>query len=512
VLGGAFLVLASIIEAACATGGAITPYTGGSATSSHHSSAHATASSSSAATSGSGGGTTANHDFTTAKPITVDGMAIAGALADLDTPDYYVFTGKKGDRLVMGALAEILASSTNTFDPSVIDTVVTVYDATKTAVASNNEPWPSDSTDAQLYLQLPADGSYFIQVEDCNLYAATRPGVVCNDAHRSSVASFDYQVFVLHTSDASYPEVNAGTGQDGTTARAVSFTYAMPIGGKPGQYGFYVIDGAFDSVSNTHVFMFTPPMDTAIAPGERARAEFFVEAPFADDGDGSTANVTAWVTDDAAGMHVLAEANQKYFTSGDDTTGGPLDLSLPITLGTTYYLFVQSEAPVASTTDYYFIQHTIGDYFIGQAELEGPTAEGMNDTPQTAETLAAPNAGFPGVFAVDGNISAPGMAMTPDLDWFKMVVPAMASEGTVACDVDRVGSGLGGFTATFYDLTGMTMLGPPIGPEMPDPTTRFTAPSPISVTAGQPVYLKLAAQTQETMDQGTHYRCFVQFQ
>jgi hypothetical protein len=512
VLGGALLVLASIIEAACATGGAISPGAGGGATSAH-SSAHATtAASSTGATSGSGGGTTANHDFGTAKTITVDGMAIAGALTDLDTADYYVFTGKKGDRLVLGALAEILASSTNTFDPTVIDTVVTVFDATKTAVASNNEPWPSDSTDAQLYVQLPADGSYFIQVEDCNHYAATRPGVVCNDANRAAVASLDYQVLVLHTNDASYPEVNAGTGQDGTTAKAVSFTYAVPIGGKPGQYGFYVIDGAFDSTSDTHVFMFTPPMDTIVAPGERARAEFFVEAPFTDDGDGSTANVTAWVTDDAAGMHVLAEADQKYFTSGDDTTGGPLDLSLPITLGTTYYLFVQSEAPTAGSTDYYFIQHTIGDYFIGEAELEGPTAEGLNDTPQTAETLVAPSPGFPGVFAVDGNISAPGMAMTPDIDYFKMVVPAMMSAGTVACDVDRVGSGLGGFTATFYDLTGTTMLGPVVGPEMPDPTTRFTAPSPISVTAGQPVYLKLAAQTQETMDHGTHYRCFIQFQ
>jgi hypothetical protein len=280
-----------------------------------------------------------------------------------------------------------------------------------------------------------------------------------------------------------------------------------------GQYGYYVIDGSFKSTTDTHVFSFTPPMNTLVAPTERARAEFFVQPPFADDGDGSTANVSAWITDDAAGMHVLALVDQKYFTNGDDAADGPLDLSLPITLGQTYYLFVQSEAATsAPDTDYYFIQHTIGSFYIGQAEKEGPTARGMNDTPQTAETLLAANATFPGVFAIDGNISAPGSAIAPDLDYFKMVVPAMMSQATVACDVDRAGSGLGGFTATFYDLTGTTMLGPVIGPEMPDPMSPLASASAVSVTAGQPVYLKLAAATQETTDVGTNYRCFILFQ
>ncbi len=476
------------------------------------SASHASTGTGSFSTSASTGGASAGHDPTGALHVEIDAPPTNGTLVSTQTPDYYAFTGKQGDMLVLGAIAQGLSTNPNGYDPTVIDTYLTLLGPDQTAIAGDNDGWPSSSTDSQLFVTLPEDGTYYIEVEDCSAYAAAHPGVPCNDTDPSQVTTFDYQVFVYRTNALATPvEVAAGAEQDGSTGHAVEVPYALPAMANAGEYGFYVLDGAFRSTTDTHVFSFTPPLDTAIDTGERPRAELWVQPTGADDGDGSTSPIRATVTDDAAGKHVVAQVDQTDFTNGDDHSNGPLDLSFPITLGGTYYLFVESAAPTSSpATDYYFVEHFIGSYYVGQAELEGPSGQGENDDPGAAEMLALTSTG---IYGVDGDISAPAAASQPDVDWFQMMVPASATGAFLLCEVDRAGSGLGGFSATLHDgKSPATVLGEPIGPEPASPKANFGNTSPIAVTGGATLLLELRAATQDPVNTGTAYRCFVQFQ
>jgi hypothetical protein len=508
------LAVGGVAQVGCGGGGTGGTGTGGTGGGSLTTSVHTTASS-----TGTGGGTTTNHTFATAAPLTIGAVPVMATLVNTSTPDFYTFTGTKGQMLVLGTVAEATGTNMNTFDKTIIDTALTLYDSTMTQIAANNDGWPTDSTDSQLYVQLPSTGTYYVQMADCNYYAKTHTEVQCNDVPATGVTTFAYEIFALLTNKSGFPESNAGTSQDGTTANAVPITYKVPQGATAGEYGYYVLDGDFASTTSTHVFSFTPPTATKVETGARARAEFFVQPIGSDDGDGSTSNIKIWATD-MTGTTIVAQVNNlSAYTTGDtepSDNSGPLDFSFPVVLGSPYFLFVQSTASSSTpATDYYFIQHTVGQAFIGTAELEGPTGQGMDDTYQTAQALAAPNPANPGVFAADGDISAPATATKPDIDYYKMTVPATASGGYIGCDVDRVGSGLGGFTAQLFDMTGTNQLGSTIGPETANPTMGFnnyTSSTGIAVTGGQAVYLRLAAATQSATNTGTAYRCFLQFQ
>jgi hypothetical protein len=470
---------------------------------------HGVVASSHAASSGTGGAMT-HHTCATAASLLVDGNKVAGTLKDAATPDFYRFSGLQGDTVLVRTLAQTLAN-TNGYDPTVTDTVVTVFATGATPVANNNDGWFVASTDSQLYFELPADGSYCMSVEDCNSYALTHSGVSCRYP-ASTVKTFDYQLFVVHTSTSSYPEVTAGPAQDGTTANASPVKYMFVGSG----YGRYSLDGSFTATGNgkggTHVFSFAPPADTPVLTGQRARAEFWVQTPGADDGDGSTVAVKAWITDDAAGQHVVARADQNDFTTGNDPMGGPLDLSLPlpnpIATPATYYLFVQSTAvTLHPSTDYYFVQHYIGDYFGAQAEKEGPAGQGQNDTSATAETLQ-PTATSMLRFVVDGDVSAPGTAAKPDVDWYGVTVPPMTNVATVVCEAARIGSGLGGFRAEVFGQDATTSLAV-LGPEQASPKTKLV--NTAIVGSNTTLFLQVRAAMQDPANAGTGYRCFLTF-
>jgi hypothetical protein len=460
---------------------------------------------------GTGGAVQTHHTCQTALTIMIDGAETKGTLAGATTPDFYRFSGLAGDMVLVRVLAQALAK-TNGYDPTVTDTVLTVFAAGQTPVANNNDGWLVQSTDSQLYFELPFDGTYCMSIEDCNSYALTHANAGCRFP-ASVIKTFDYQFFVLHTSMSSYPEINAGTTQDGTTARAAPVKY-QTLGAT---YGKYTLDGNFGAVGGalggTHVFSFAPPADTPAGVGQRARAEFWVQTQGTDDGDGSSAPVKVWITDDTAGQHVIARADQNDFTTGNDPMGGPLDLSLPLPhpIGTpaTYYLFVESTAAMSSpSSDYYFIQHYIGDYFGAQAEKEAPTGQGMNDTPATAENLQ-PTPTSPLQFVIDGDVSAPGTAAKPDIDWFTITVPSMVSLATVVCEAARVGSGLGGFRAEVFAADATTSLAV-LGPEAPSPKTTLSNTA-IPGSNGQ-LYLQVRAATQAPTNAGTGYRCFLTFE
>jgi hypothetical protein len=489
--------------------------TGGSTSSTTSSQASTTSSTS--ATTGTGGTMGGgNHTPDTANDIGVGAMATDATLQDPLTPDYYKFTGVKGDRMIITADAQrLISGSTNLNDPTVVDTVVTLLDSTQKVIAEDDDEFPRNSTDSQLFVELPASGDYYIKVEDCNSYAASHPGVGCAPA--GMITTLDYQIFAAKLNDT-----NAGTAQDGTAAKAVAVTYTG-VTNMTGSYQEVVIDGNFKSTTDKHVFTFTPPANLAMNADVRSRGVFWVQPPTTTDGDGSTANIKLWVTDDMAGTHVIASADQNNYHNGDDQVNGPLELSFPLDtamLAKPYYLFVENTATTSKPdSDYYFILHTIDSPFFGQVELEGVLASGINDTMATAQALKVPAMDV-GAYFADAQLGVAG-----DVDWFSMAVPALVTSSTMTmvapdhlefdCDVARAGSGLTGFTAQVLAADGTTVIATN-GPEGLNPKVEMHKGGdgmlalPAS-NAGKTTFLKVSATGQDATNKGSYYHCNVFF-
>jgi hypothetical protein len=427
--------------------------------------------------------------FETAIDITsrIDNGEYLATLASTITKDYYKVTLSTGDRIDIGTITDFPTKPRGT----VTDTVITLWDSRELVFAQDDDGWPSDTTDSQLYVEVPAGGTYYVTVEDCNSAFGSN---LCAPA--ANVTNLNYTLFVAHTSTARFPESNAAATQDGTTSHAQSILYAVPQGGTSGDYGYYILDGNFRSTNDTHVFGFIPPA-AMLATGTRERVEFWVQPVGASNGDGSTSNVKAWVTP-ADGTTILSQAVETNFGNGDTGPNGPLDLSLPVTMGTQYYLFVQSAATSSRpTTDYYFIQHFAGSWFIDAAEMEDASGTGMNDTMQTAEVLTA-RSGFPGDYFVDGNIG-----ILTDVDWYEVDPATGDTMFELDCRATREGSGIVGITATLYDASGTTVLGA-IGPETATADLYKTFPLPVGTTKA---FMKVSASSLDALDTGTFYRC-----
>jgi hypothetical protein len=266
-----------------------------------------------------------------------------------------------------------------------------------------------------------------------------------------------------------------------------------------------VLDGNFAATGATHVYGFTPPADTAVDTNHRAHAEFWVQPVSAANGDGSSANVKIWVTD-SGGTKILSSADQNNFKDGDNATNGPLNLTVPVTLGQQYYVFVQSTATSSKpATDYYFIEHFVGSYYYGITEAEGPTGTGGNDVIGSAQKLSTPTGGTAGTYFVDGDLSS-----ATDVDWFEVDASTTAKTVYLSCTAGRRGSGITGFTATLYDATGTTAIAT-IGPEVLPPTLDLFK-SKVTVPAGTTkAFLKINATGLSSTVTGTNYLCAVEY-
>jgi hypothetical protein len=446
-----------------------------------------------ATSSGSGSGTT-NHSFETATSIDINGAtATQAALVDTGTKDYYKFTGQAGEKVVIAAYAQLLSETSNGFDPTIADTVVTLFDASMKQLAANDDMWPDDSTDAQLFTVLPADGDYYITVGDCH----SAFGALCGT---DSVGTLDYAVFIGDVDKLNFPEVVEGTEPNETEATSALVTYKQP-GTTAGQYTIDIIDGSFQDATDIDAFSFTIPADTVVAPNQRAHANFWVQPILSDNGNGSTANTKVWVVDAANPAVHIAEADQTNYKDSHDATSGPLDLSVPVQPGKQYYLFAQRAAGVSTPpTDYYFILHFIGSHDPGPLE-KSPDA---NDTPATAEVLTTPTGYRDGVYFVDGDISVAGT----DVDHYLVDVPSGSTNAVLFCSAARAGSGLRDAKFSLLKSDGTPLSASSSLTEVANADKFLGGSSAVPIPAGQTkIVLKVEAASQDPNVSGTYYRC-----
>jgi hypothetical protein len=134
----------------------------------------------------------------------------------------------------------------------------------------------------------------------------------------------------------------------------------------------------------------------------------------------------------------------------------------------------------------------------------------VDNTSATAQQLKPPSATDNRRVGIDGDISVPGT----EQDWYYANVPSGTSLLFALCEAGRVGSGVIGFRADVYGQDGTTNL-LTLGPEMANATTNlnnFYAPSNTMVGNNTKLFLKLTAASQDAMNTGTDYRCFLFFQ
>jgi hypothetical protein len=270
------------------------------------------------------------------------------------------------------------------------------------------------------------------------------------------------------------------------------------------------IDGdSFTASANTHVFSFTVPATLMPTTGARLRTELWLQPIGTNNGDGSTGNVTAWVTD-SSGTKVLAQADQVNYKDGDDFTQGPLNLTVPVKSGSQYFLFVKDDNAAPTASDYYFFVHTIDSGNPLQV------AGGTNTSAATAQKLAVPS-GETNVYFVDGDITA----FAPTQYWYEVDPPTGTKSVSASCGSARDGSGVQGLT---MDIQAQAGAAAPAS-IVPSGTTKTeTATADLSIpiqtasaglaipTGTTKMFLVVSATGQSATVTGTSYQCDVVYQ
>jgi len=104
-----------------------------------------------------------HNSFDTALPITIGADATDEELAPTGEVDYFTFEGKKGDAVLIDIFAQEKA-----FEKTAIDTVMTLFDKDQKQIAENDDPTPRTTNDSAIFTILPADGTYYITVQECS--------------------------------------------------------------------------------------------------------------------------------------------------------------------------------------------------------------------------------------------------------------------------------------------------------------------------------------------------------
>jgi len=364
------------------------------------------------------------------------GSSLQGNLAMPGAAGYYTFQGSKGEGLVIYTAAQNPAGAS--FDPTWIDTVVTLFDMSGQQIAENNDWIQGFSQDSALDTLLPADGTYCVRVEDCWTWAQN-PSSTCLGTADKAHTTYTVGINQLDP-------MALGTVEDAEAAgnAPTPLTFAKASSGK---YYLTEIYGTFDSATDVDAFSFTVPADAVtLPPGTRGEIEFYV-APAGTSGDGSTTPAgNVYLTDPSAAdpTQRVAELYGPNYTGETPTLAVQADVTKP------YVFWVEHPSTAASTNDFYFVLQGGGT----SNPLE--TNDAANDTVAGAEMpMDQPDKSGGHHYYIAGDIST-----DTDVDDWEVPV-GTATQIAVSCGAQRNGSGLRGFKAEALDpatMSSVTMI------------------------------------------------------
>ena len=355
--------------------------------------------------SGSDAGAPDNDSFETATTIAIDAEESA---ADEINPrmdvDYFRFDGTAGQWVA------IFTSSTMPDAGNRVDTVITLYDASMTQIAENDDALPRADVDSEVILKLPATGTYYVRVQEFSTWA---PEMV-EDGPQGG-PSYDYTLVVI-TLDEENPRVRIDpeTGDDAASAVTAAVT---------GNVGFLL--GDFDAPGDVDVFRFNTA-GRATLP----QSLFVAVMPTGPMGYGATGTIArVWVTDDAG---------TTIFARGEVGPDAPEFQPTFLTAGP-QLLWVEAPAGAAGANDHYVIKLL----FRGDNPPEGAAD---NDTLATAAMLRL----NPIMDATGENGFVLAQLAEGDVDYYGFDVMAGRTL-SIACGSRNSGSGVLDLTAELRD-------------------------------------------------------------
>ncbi len=405
-------------------------------------------------------------------------------LEPTDDVDWYWFEGKKGDLVILSIEAQAKGGAGAAFAADSIDSIITLYGPDKAIYAFNDDPVPRDNNDSQLYTILPADGKYWVKVEECNTWIAgavnVPQGASCAKPLEKNMTGYSLYFTVLDPTKAAVVQ-DSEKGNDDKAANEVAYKKNAQ-----GNYIAPLLYGYFTDASDTDVFLFKLPAGIPVTEGKRLSASFegFVGGAL---GNGSTTS---------AGMVGLSSAaTPAQWIALSDFGNEAADLSVPVTADSGYLLYVPHKGDKKGTNDFYILVHTFGP---GNPVEQKDTE---NNAAATAEELANQQKdGLPKYF-VEGNLT------DKDVDHFSLSVenvPAAANQISVACAAQLDGSGIRGLSAELLDKDGKAFA---FASE--SDKTALQVKATALPSGAKKVVLKLSFDKQDAKVSGNFYRCGV---
>lgn len=391
-----------------------------------------------------------NDSFADADPITLtettsDSIRTPGDL------DYFSFTGTAGQWIAINTTAN------PDDDPAMVDTVVTLFDSSMTQIAENDDAFPRANTDSEIIIRLPADGTYYLLVQEWSTWAGEPD---------EGMASFTYDLDVNELAEVSGGAINLDHegGDDLASAQALMFRSVTG-----GDVAFLM--GTANDGTDVDVYSFS------VVAG-RPNIQFTI-MPAGTDGYGSTGQpARLWITN-AAGDQVIA----RIATSALDE----LNPSLP---AGDYLLWVDSPASLGSNPFYVIKGFKAGD---NPAEA----ADVTNDVAVTPEAITFA-AGAEPMTRVGYILAQLG---TTDTDFYSIDVMA-GEQVSVYCGSRTSGSGVVDLQAAVLDATGTTTLG------MATETAAMPiAIADLAVPAAGTYLVRLTKASQDAVVTGEWVRC-----
>jgi len=394
--------------------------------------------------------------------------------------DFYKINGQKG-QLIFIQLITAQGTKKKPLDPTIIDTVLTMYGPDQQPYAFDDDPYGVVINDSEIWTILPQDGTYWFKVEECWTYLASQSGTtsVCASPKAKSELQYTVGYSVLSPSVSSTFVKDAETGDNVTNATPVGFEKASD--GK--NYYLDILYGTFKNGVDADPFAVTPPLDVPVSQG---RATLFVRGlPGGWQGNGSTCDpgvasiVIAGVSGVAAQADLAAD-----------------DLEVPVKLGQKVVLMLKHGTGPMGLNDFYVLKADVADS--GPLEV----AESANDSASGAEILTAvDNASGGTSYFIAGDIGQKGA----DVDHFSFAIPSGSWAVSVFCASARVGSGVQGFQAKLLGAMGQALPGAAgVEADGPQQVKDLAVPS-----GSKSLLLKVAATGQSASVTGTHYRCTV---
>lgn len=433
-----------------------------------------------------------NNTFETATELMPDGNGIVDVPADgtyelnpisedagTTDVDWYKFPASAGVLLINAAHGDMASTDGD------IDTFIGLYDSNQNLLASNDDSYPRFDTRSQIITHLPADGTYYLKVEEfCNSVDASDG---CDAAYFASKTQLSYSLQI------GPGDVFIGFDSEVEPNDAAATATVAPneaIMGMPGNYYFSHLDGAFASAADADWYSVTVPADLAVEATFRPQLSMII--PFGTPaGNGSKTKVGLVSVYDATGATLIstidfsAEPNAQF-----GTTSSRAEFAVPVIAGNTYTVKVdKGPAEAMGISDFYFVYRGLG---------QGDQVEAAEATNGTVAGAEVPTQlmliGGPG-YRVEGNLG------DADVDYYRLGTNNLAL-ASIFCDGQRIGSGVRGLKATLFKADGTTQIG----------TATETAADSITLSdqniAGEAnVILRVEKTSQDAAATGDFYRC-----